>query len=380
MKKTKIITFSLLGLLLLVPFMRPSRAQVPSHVGVAVGDEFAIGLNIYIDTWTEWNADNMEDFWGTAWALGPLNLTGIFETGYGSPPDQIIHYEITSIVENTTTGNTEINSTFGMEFPAWQYTSWSTASNTISNNTAGFAADDMWYGLMAVGWNPPYVPFIPTTVNWTEFAEVTNYGMGDGLWFITTPVPSFGYGYDITAAALTNGFTLSSPAMGFGNNSLAITITTTYNSDGVLTYNSFEYGTNLLYEYELLDIDDPIVTAAPSDFSVDHDYTGETISWTATDANPNTYTVSRNGTVVLNATAWTSGTAVQFSVPDGLTAGDHGFEITFTDDEGNSVTDEVVMTVGPAPPAAIPGYETSIVLGAFTIATIGLIILVKKKK
>ncbi len=96
MKKTKIITFSLLGLLLLVPFMKPSRAQVPSHVGVAVGEVYAIGMNIYTTTWTQWFADNMGDFWGPAWSLGALNLTGIFETGMGSPPDQILHYKLIS--------------------------------------------------------------------------------------------------------------------------------------------------------------------------------------------------------------------------------------------------------------------------------------------
>lgn len=83
------------------------------------------------------------------------------------------------------------------------------------------------------------------------------------------------------------------------------------------------------------------------------------------------------------AMAWTSGIEVHFSVPDGLAAGGYDFLITFEDDEGNTVNDTVVMTVGATPippPPDIPGYELSIVLGISSIMSIGLILLMKKKK
>ena len=58
MKKNKIITISILGLLfLVVPFIMiaPVRAQVPSYVGVAVDDKFEWDNNIYLgaqnETW-----------------------------------------------------------------------------------------------------------------------------------------------------------------------------------------------------------------------------------------------------------------------------------------------------------------------------------------
>ena len=63
MKKFKIITISLLGLLLLVPFMRPSRAQVPTYVGVTVDDYYEFDHNIYAVGWSDWRADNMNDIW-----------------------------------------------------------------------------------------------------------------------------------------------------------------------------------------------------------------------------------------------------------------------------------------------------------------------------
>ena len=56
MKKNKIITISLLGLLLLVPFMTPTKAQPASYVGAAEGEKYEWSLNIYpINKWIQWN-------------------------------------------------------------------------------------------------------------------------------------------------------------------------------------------------------------------------------------------------------------------------------------------------------------------------------------
>jgi len=39
------------------------------------------------------------------------------------------------------------------------------------------------------------------------------------------------------------------------------------------------------------DTTNPVITVSPNDFTVEYGYTGQSISWTATDANPDTYTI-----------------------------------------------------------------------------------------
>ncbi|HEA70516.1 MAG TPA: hypothetical protein ENH98_01175 [archaeon] len=86
----------------------------------------------------------------------------------------------------------------------------------------------------------------------------------------------------------------------------------------------------------------------------------------------------------MSATAWTSGGAVTYNIPDGLAPGDHTYEIIFLDTNGHNVSDTAVMTVNPAttptPTPAIPGFEPLIVIGITGIASISLIIFKKKKK
>jgi hypothetical protein len=94
------------------------------------------------------------------------------------------------------------------------------------------------------------------------------------------------------------------------------------------------------------DIFDPIITVAPSDFTLESIYSGITISWTATDSNPNTYTIDLQGTgVVEGPSAWSSGVVASYNVPDGLPLGEYLYTINFTDDEGNFITDTINMTI-----------------------------------
>jgi len=385
MKKNKIIVISLLSLLLLMPFMTTTRAQSPSYVGVEEGEIYEFALNVYGANWVQWGADNMTAWWDAAWTHGPLyhhdKLYG--DTAGWTPvtPQLIFSFDIESIAENATAGQTEVNSTFGtyvVFFPSASYDA--SSSVPIGNDTAKFAADSLYGGMSTSGYWILGIPFAPIGVNWTEFVALGTWGLDTGYWNITNPNE---WNYTLTMTEIPNGYSLFSPAMGFGNNSLSITITTTYDSDGVLSYHSFEYGTNMLYDYVPTDTIDPVVIGAPPDFAVAHNYTGETISWVATDTHPDTYTITRNGSEVEPATAWFSGVAVQYDVQDGLSPGDYAFEITFEDVTGNTFSDEVIMTVNPEPPAPgappIPGYDIPIVLGVIAFATISIILLKKKK-
>ncbi|HEC38461.1 hypothetical protein LCGC14_0641160 [marine sediment metagenome] len=399
MKKTKIITISLLGLLLLVPFMTPTRAAPSaSFLGVTEGEKYEWALNVYPAAYGNWIADNMTDSWQEPWGLTATdsNLTQIFSDWAwdSTPPQSVYVYTIDQVfAENTTTGTQQINASFGVEMPDYMVGNWFLPNQapTIGNDTAAFIAATLSSGMFSSPYWLVYnlnVLVAPKNINWTEYAALSNTGLGSGFWWITVPVGSGGWGFNITVSALTNGMQWYVPAGGIyweygGVNSQSMTIKATYDSNGLLSYYSFEYGSSILCDVTRWDSDAPIITVSPSDATVANNYIGQNLSWTATDANPDTYTITLNGTTtVVPATTWTSGGAVTYNIPDGLAAGAHTYEITFTDEWGaNTASDTVVFTVNPAPePAAIPGFEPLIVIGITGIAIIGLITVRKKKR
>ena len=96
----------------------------------------------------------------------------------------------------------------------------------------------------------------------------------------------------------------------------------------------------------VIQMEDPIISDAPSDFTMEYGYTGQSISWTATDANPDTYKIELQGTgIVAVSTAWTSGNAINYSIPDGFGVGSYIYTVNFTEDYGNFITDSVTFTV-----------------------------------
>ncbi len=401
MKKTKIIIISILGLLLLVPFMTPTRAAPASYVPVAEEEEYLWELSVYYPNNTQFNADGMSTVMATifgtpaAWQISKV----YFDWSNDPPvyPQSSWPLTVKSILpENTSTFLSDyfifanITHTpvylgagfYALNWPGLGFDLFYDATWYIVNDTASFAAQSL-YGAQAFS---PYtlmgVPFGPKNINWTVFAGLANWGMSSGFYWQGDAV-------NVTVTALSDGYSLYVPALGFQNNTLPITINTTYTTDGILNNYTFEYGALTLFFYELAsyspDVVNPVTTATQSDFTVAHNYTGQGLSWTATDANPSTYTITLNGTTtVVSATAWTSGGAVTYNIPDGLAPGDHTYEIIFLDTNGHNVSDTAVMTVNPAttptPTPAIPGFEPLIVIGITGIASISLIIFKKKKK
>ena len=95
-----------------------------------------------------------------------------------------------------------------------------------------------------------------------------------------------------------------------------------------------------------LELDDPIISNSPSDFSEEYGYTGQSLSWTANDTNPDTYTIERIGFgIVVASTPWANNTPIVYNIPDGLSVGTHTYNITLTDDFGNFIIDSVDFTV-----------------------------------
>jgi hypothetical protein len=115
-----------------------------------------------------------------------------------------------------------------------------------------------------------------------------------------------------------------------------------------------------------VDKEDPIISNAPSDFTVEAGYTGQSLSWTATDANPDTYTIELIGTgIIVTSTPWASNTPVVYNIPDGFALGVYTYNITFTDESGNSISNTVTVTIVDDDGGGIP-------FGNFFLIFIGL--------
>jgi len=356
MKKTKIITISILGLLLLVPFMMPTKAAPASYVPVAEEQQYYWTHSIKYGNWTIFTADDMSG------ALAKIFNTSLSDTMqilynawvgyYGSAiiswwPMTIIDIlpENTSAFLNPdfsipdTITHTPVNIDAGYEHlvgAIYYSDTW-----YVVNDSASFAAQSLYGGAMMSPYGIIGVPFAPLNMDWAVFAAAADAGM-DNYWG--------GWAANTTVSALASGYSMSVPIGGYENNTLAITMKNTYTTGGILNYSSLTYGTLMITEWKLLsiapDVIDP-VTTSPIDFAVDDDYTGESLSWTATDANPGNYTITLDTTPVVTTTPWVNGTPVTYNISDGLAPGAHTFVINFSDAYSNSKADTVVMTVNP---------------------------------
>lgn len=358
MKKTKIITISILGLLLLVPFMIPTKAA-PTYVTVAEEEKYEWDLSQFNANFGQFFTDNMSNvlaalffqpsgtdiatvYSGWSWdattpqSSWPLTVTTI------SPENTSTLLSVWGIPDNIT--STQVDGDWGYTvihfLSSSSYYPWTWY---IVNDTYSFALQNIFGGHAFSPYMLQEVPFAPKDINWTEFAATSQWGLTN-YWG--------GLVGNTTITALSDGYSVFVPASGFGSNTLPITINVSYNANSILDNYTFQYGALTLFYYELVsyvvDAVNP-VTTSPSDFAVAHNYTGKNISWTATDAYPENYTITRDATPVVTTTPWVNGTQVTYNITDGLAPGTHTFQITFSDTSTNTISDSVVMTVGPYP-------------------------------
>ena len=424
-KKTKLITISFLGLLLLVPFMGLSRAQVPPYVGVAEGDHEEWDVYIWRANFTQWNADSMSDEWATVFQQSFLdNMTAVYATAEKAPtpPHATCYYTVDSIINDTdgfdensdggitsdetwaSPGNTLVNMTTDsgtfMDFSGWPYYYYFSNGTgiIIGNNSAEFA-EDIGYGAMAtsaiwatnmfnsgnINWEGSALDanmtntifWSPKGVNWAEVAGNCTTGLETNYGIFGT------YGYNITVSALSNGFEMFVDVGDFGSNTETITLTLTYDSNGLLTYHSFKYGSDILVEIFYADSTYPVITETPTAISVEYDYTGLTFEWTATDANPDQYAILQDDVAIVFPTAWASGVQIVFAIPDGLPPGDYVFKINIRDSRPNRpnvASDEVSMHIREIPPdATLPLILTFSIVFGFLGALAVVIVMVERK-
>jgi len=116
------------------------------------------------------------------------------------------------------------------------------------------------------------------------------------------------------------------------------------------------------------DVSPPIINH-PSDIVYNHTDTGHSITWMPIDLYPSSFKVLCNGTVILDS-GW-NGSSITVSV-DGLELGRYNFTILVKDTSGNSVTDEVWVTVIVHPLMIDPIMAGLVIGGTFAIVIIVL--------
>lgn len=146
-----------------------------------------------------------------------------------------------------------------------------------------------------------------------------------------------------------------------------------------------DYGNSVtdIVIFTVTDTTNPLIVSAPADLNLEPGYSGEALSWSATDAHPDTCEIELQETgIVTGALPWTSGDPITFNIPDGLPAGDYVYTATFTDESGNFISNSVTVTINegsgtPAPAGGVP-------FGNYFLLFIGLsvicLIFVKKRQ
>ncbi len=145
-------------------------------------------------------------------------------------------------------------------------------------------------------------------------------------------------------------------------------------------------GNLVLIKWGLDTITDIIVPtlSTPSDITYEQGTTGHSITWIATDINPDICTIYKDG-IEITSGKWTSGIPITTNV-DVLSIGSYTYSIVVFDVSGNSAIDTVIVTVivaspedSPVEDQGIPGYSLNILV-IVVIAVITIVILKQKLK
>ena len=112
---------------------------------------------------------------------------------------------------------------------------------------------------------------------------------------------------------------------------------------------------------------------SPANINYNEGIIGYNIIWVATDNNPSTYTVYKDG-VLYETDTWVSGSSIIISV-DGLSAGQYNFTIVVYDFAGNLAKNEVTVAVTPT----VPEFNQSIIFAILSITVVFVIYQIKRK-
>ncbi|MHA1915125.1 MAG: hypothetical protein ACW986_11585 [Promethearchaeota archaeon] len=254
MKKTIFVSIFIIGLFLFVPFANISSAQA-SYVGVREGNKIMWKLGVHTSAFQGYFVDDLEPTLGNLFPLGPTaNLTTVYTDWLywpSDPPQSYWYLNVTSLGPQVTGtllspyDNIQITST-----PVYAKGGWTLSYNqgfgvlydgmwSIVNDTSSFLRQTLNLTLAFSPYGIMNVPLAPKFINWNLFITEFQFIMNSkgGLY------------NNVSAVALSNGYSLHIPAWGFENNSSPIDIEVKYNSNGVLNNYKFLYGGLILINY-----------------------------------------------------------------------------------------------------------------------------------
>ncbi|MFW9870508.1 MAG: hypothetical protein ACFFEL_12855, partial [Candidatus Thorarchaeota archaeon] len=136
-------------------------------------------------------------------------------------------------------------------------------------------------------------------------------------------------------------------------NSSSETITVSVDGQPVGTYNYtirvFDVGGSSVSDTVMVFVQDgtPPTINSPTDIVYNQGETGNSITWSPIDLHPESYEIYRDS-VLIRTGAWNSSSeSISISV-DGLTQGEYNYTISVSDIGGNSIADQVIVTVQPS--------------------------------
>jgi len=138
----------------------------------------------------------------------------------------------------------------------------------------------------------------------------------------------------------------------------------------------------------------PVVNS-PDDITIIQGTTGRDLVWTPTDNHPSSFTITRNGTIIMTGT-WTSNESLVVDL-DGLTTGVFVYTIVLSDQAGNIVTDTVLVhvteetttsdtntsdtgTTTDDPGSILTIASFVITIGSFLVIVVVIILIVRSKR
>jgi len=339
-----------------------------SAINYNIPDGFSVGSYIYIINFT----DNYENF-----IIDSANFTVVEDTTNPvitfSPNNFTVEYGYTGQSISWTSADTNPD-TYTIELQGMGIvagpTAWVNGSAINYNIPDGFSVGSYIY---IINFTDNYENFITDSANFTvedkTFPTIISASSN-----LTVEFGYTGQSLSWTATDLNpNTYTIELQGTGIvaGPSTWTSGVTITYNiADGfavgvyVYTVNFTDDYNNFIIDSVTFTVDDttnPTIISAPSDLSVESGYTGESISWTATDPYPNNYTIELQGTgIVAGPSTWTSGLTIIYNIADGFTTGVYVFTINFTDDSGNSITDSVTFTVADTTNPVITVSQTDL--------------------
>ncbi|KKK96059.1 hypothetical protein LCGC14_2666590, partial [marine sediment metagenome] len=198
--------------------------------------------------------------------VGPYNLTRVFWDWivwrYSTPPQSRWPFSVITIgteetgtilypFDNTTITSTPVNATTG----------WKLSTNSeinifynqifyIANDTSSFLRQTFNLTISFSPYSMMSVPFAPIHIEWSSFISE----------FLGVMNSKGGLYNNISATALSNGYTLNVPAEGFENNSEAIDIRVEYNPSGEIRDYEFSYGGKKLVKYWSYVLPPPLIS------------------------------------------------------------------------------------------------------------------------